>query len=332
MLDPLLFLNALDSLRECVVVVDALAPDRPVIYVNRAFEQLTGYRAKEVIGHNCRFLQGEGTDPAAVAQIREAIEAGAGCDVRLMNYRKDGSAFHNELRISPVFDSGGTLTHFIGLQRDVTREVVAEKLAQSYSDELEALNSDLHQLALRDTLTDLHNRRYFDLRLEVMHRTAAASCRPLGVLMIDVDYFKSFNDHYGHPRGDDCLREVGRVIGGSIGEAGLAARCGGEEFAVVTIGDSVAETRRLANRLRQRVAGLRLPHGPSPISDHLTISVGGVSGRAGDQCPPERFVEAADQALYDAKAAGRNRVVTAEVAAAEAATGWASQSSTASAS
>lgn len=319
MIGPEIFRHALDSLRECAVIVDAQAPDQPVIYVNRAFEIVTGYRADEVIGRNCRFLQGKQTNPAAIAQIREAIDAGAGCDVRLLNYRKDGGAFHNELRIAPITDERGTVTHFIGLQRDVTREVVAENLAQTYSEELESLNAELHHLALRDPLTDLHNRRYFDTRIEVMQRTAARSHRPLSVFLVDLDHFKALNDHYGHQRGDDCLTAVGQAIAETTRQGDLAARYGGEEFVIATIGQDAPASRRFANRLRTRIAALRLPNERSPVADHVTISVGYATALPDDKLLAEQLVEAADRALYDAKETGRNRAVAADHLTAEAA-------------
>lgn len=314
MLDSKISKQALESLRESVVIVDAQAPDHPILYVNRAFERITGYRADEVVGRNCRFLQGPRTDPAVVAQIREAVDAAAGCDVRLLNYRKDGTAFHNELRIAPIFDDQGDLTYFIALQRDVTREVIAENLARSYSDELESLNAELHQLALRDPLTDLHNRRYFDTRLEVMSRAAADSRRPLSVFLIDVDHFKRLNDHYGHQVGDDCLARLGRALRQVARAEDLVARYGGEEFVIAALGDD-RRNARFASRLLWKVRALNMPHEPSPVADCVTISIGYAAETPNESCDADAIVESADRALYRAKQLGRNRAVEAEAAA-----------------
>jgi len=109
-----------------IVIVDAGQPDLPLIYVNPACERITGYSAAELIGHNCRILAGPGADPAIRAQIREAIAAGRGCHVTIQNRRKDGSQFSNELQISPVTDDLGQVTHFIGVQTDVTERLVLE--------------------------------------------------------------------------------------------------------------------------------------------------------------------------------------------------------------
>jgi two-component system cell cycle sensor histidine kinase/response regulator CckA len=109
-----------------IVIVDAVLPELPIIYVNPACEHITGYSAAELLGRNCRVLGGKGTDPAARAEIREALAAGRGCNVTIRNYRKDGSPFWNELQISPVRDDAGSLTHFIGVQADVSERVALE--------------------------------------------------------------------------------------------------------------------------------------------------------------------------------------------------------------
>jgi PAS domain S-box-containing protein len=115
-----------------VLIADAARPDHPLIYVSPGFEQLTGYPAADALGRNCRFLQGPGTDPDAVARIREAIRDARPWECELLNYRKDGTPFWNHLRLSPVRDEGGRLTHFIGVQSDVTaRRKLEEQLRQA---------------------------------------------------------------------------------------------------------------------------------------------------------------------------------------------------------
>ncbi|MFB8789029.1 MAG: PAS domain-containing protein [Potamolinea sp.] len=110
-----------------IVISDALSPDHPLVYCNPAFLQITGYTTEEVIGRNCRFLQGPDTDPEALEQLRQSIRTGQECHVVLKNYRKDGTPFWNDLTISPVRDASGVLTHFIGVQTDITKRKIAEK-------------------------------------------------------------------------------------------------------------------------------------------------------------------------------------------------------------
>ncbi len=115
-----LYGRAITSSSSAIIVADARSQDTPIIFCNPAFERMTGYLSAEVLGRNCRFLQGQGSDPQTVSLIREAIEKGAGCNVTLLNYRKDGTPFWNELLISPVRNAAGQLTHFVSVANDVT--------------------------------------------------------------------------------------------------------------------------------------------------------------------------------------------------------------------
>ena len=116
-----LYDRAIEAAAQGVTIADARADDEPLVYVNPAFERITGYDAAEVLGRNCRFLQGEGTDPGTVAEIREAIDERRPVSVELRNYRADGTPFWNRLDIVPVRNDAGEVTHLLGLQRDVTR-------------------------------------------------------------------------------------------------------------------------------------------------------------------------------------------------------------------
>ena len=119
--------RALDSTAEGVVIAECRGSQMPIIYVNRAFTKMTGYAPGEVLGRNCRFLQGEETDGATKQAIRDAISADIACTVEILNYRKDGTRFWNRLSITPVRDELGRTTHFIGIQNDVTRRREAEE-------------------------------------------------------------------------------------------------------------------------------------------------------------------------------------------------------------
>lgn len=118
--------RALAVAAEGVTIADARRPGRPLIYVNEGFERLTGYRAADALGRNCKFLQGEDSDPETVEEIRAALRGERDCTVELLNYRRDGTPFWNRLSITPVRDANGELTHFIGIQSDVTARRTAE--------------------------------------------------------------------------------------------------------------------------------------------------------------------------------------------------------------
>lgn len=167
----------------------------------------------------------------------------------------------------------------------------------------------LHRISTQDGLTNVANRRHFDETLAIEWRRAARSRSPLSLLMLDIDHFKSFNDTAGHQAGDECLRHVAQTLSECVQRAGdLVARYGGEEFAILLPETAAEQALQIANRLRERIEELALPH-PSAPSGHVTVSIGATSvvpprdgSGAGD------FVRVADTALYDAKRQGRNRV------------------------
>jgi PAS domain S-box-containing protein len=124
--------RAIQAATQGLLITDAEQPDHPIIYVSPAFERITGYRSEEVIGRNCRFLQGKDTDPASVDQLRESIQTAQSCIVELLNYRKDRKSFWNELSISPIRDAAGKMTHFVGVMSDVTtRRSLQEQFRQA---------------------------------------------------------------------------------------------------------------------------------------------------------------------------------------------------------
>lgn len=151
-------LTAMENAREGITVSDANLPDNPLIYVNKGFLKMTGYTAEEVLNKNCRFLQGAQTDQPNVSRLREAIRRREAVQVELLNFHKNGTPFYNRLSITPVFDEAGGLTHFIGIQEDVTalkqKEEAARKLArehlvytttvQAQQEERESLGKELH--------------------------------------------------------------------------------------------------------------------------------------------------------------------------------------------
>jgi diguanylate cyclase (GGDEF)-like protein len=169
----------------------------------------------------------------------------------------------------------------------------------------------LHRISTEDGLTGLFNRRHFDEALAIEWRRAARSRSTLSLLMLDIDFFKSFNDTAGHQAGDECLRRVAETLLACVQRAGdLVARYGGEEFAVLLPETDAGHALQIANRVRERIEALELEHPASPLG-HVTISVGVASViPPRDGSGPGDFVRVADAALYDAKRQGRNRVAS----------------------
>ncbi len=133
---PQVLSSILDACVNGVTLADPDLPDMPIVYANKAFEKISGYPNDEVVGRNCRFLQGEDRDQEARTQLREAIQACQPVEVTLRNYRKDGELFYNHLALTPLFDREGKLIYYLGVQYDVTRQVKAEEEIQRLSQTL----------------------------------------------------------------------------------------------------------------------------------------------------------------------------------------------------
>ena len=304
-----LLAKVVDQSVDGIIIADTGKPDIPIIYANRGFENLTGYRAQEVLGKNCRFLQGKETDQPALEVIREAIKKGENCIVILRNFRKDGSLFWNEFSLSPVKDDAGKVTHFIGVLKDVTARADMLKHLRQSKLELQQANRQLSILALTDGLTGISNRRHFDEQALALLSMAQRSKTTLAVLMIDIDHFKQYNDHYGHAAGDACLIQVGKVISAAFQRPGdCAARYGGEEFAVVSLAVSLEEMQQHAQQLREKVMALDIPHLKSKHA-RITVSIGVVAHTPKRENSISMLLKKADDALYTAKERGRNCVV-----------------------
>jgi len=171
----------------------------------------------------------------------------------------------------------------------------------------------LLRLASVDGLTGLLNRRAFDEALTMEWRRARRNRTPLALVMIDIDFFKLYNDHYGHQAGDDCLKQVANTLRAAVERPGeLVARYGGEEFCAILPHCRADHGVALAEKMRRLVAGLDIPHARSEISDHVTISCGVATlfGESGGQTPADEaaLLHASDGALYAAKEGGRDRV------------------------
>ncbi|CDF83838.1 diguanylate cyclase [Pseudomonas knackmussii B13] len=193
--------------------------------------------------------------------------------------------------------------------RGVRQAFLADLEGSRQRSELAALNLRLQELAATDALTQVGNRRALDLQLEQNWRQARQNGRPFALLLADIDYFKPFNDHYGHPAGDQCLCEVASCMADTLrnGQAQIF-RYGGEEFVVMLQVTSREELQRIAERLRERVSSLSIEHLYRPDAlRHLTISLGGALSSSEGLQQPADLLACCDHLLYRAKQQGRNQ-------------------------
>ena len=193
-------------------------------------------------------------------------------------------------------------------------QLVAERTAEVHErgEQLKVANAMLADLATTDPLTNVANRRRFTTFLNQEWQRAQRTKSSLSLLLIDVDHFKAYNDSSGHQAGDDCLRKVGGVLNETVQRAGdLAARYGGEEFAVILSDTDANGALAIAETIRQALETAAIPHAASPVSAHVTASIGVATAQPDPHSSPDDLVAACDRALYRAKELGRNRCVAA---------------------
>lgn len=179
---------------------------------------------------------------------------------------------------------------------------------------LDELNSELRNQANRDGLTKISNRRVFNDRIEYDLKQSYRNKIPLSLALCDIDYFKLYNDTYGHLAGDNCLKKVARTLQRSFQrDTDLSARYGGEEFAVLLPGTPADHALTLLEKMLSNIHILDIPHSASRITDHLTLSIGLVTTNGKNKLTANAFVQLADEALYKAKEKGRNQVVVGQV-------------------
>ena len=283
--------RAIEASVNAITITDATLPDQPYVYVNPAFEHMTGYSAAEARGQNGRFLQGGDSDQPDLEQIRLALREQREGKAVLRNYRKDGSMFWNELIVAPVKGEGGRVTHYIGIQNDITeRKQYEEQLAYQAS---------------HDALTRLPNRNLAQDRLAQGIIFAQRNQRLLALMFIDLDNFKFINDSLGHETGDQLLQIVASRLGDSIRAGDTVARLGGDEFLVIlTDVGREEDISQVAHKILTTVAE-QVSVGKHDLL--VTCSIG-VSIYPRDGENPQTLLKNADAAMYRAKEQGRNGI------------------------
>ncbi len=272
-------------------------------YVSPACREVLGCEPEEMVGkHASSNIYPE--DLPAMRDVLQDLDTSGNLTARAQ-YR----ALHKDGRMIWLESSGRRLPNnqgFVVNTRDITERRAMEE-------RLEAANRLLRVQALQDPLTGVANRRRFDEMLGVEFRRAQRLAKPLSILMIDIDHFKAFNDTYGHPAGDACLRTVARKIEAQMRRSGdMLGRYGGEEFACVLPGADPTGALQMAEQIRVAVELLDVANIGSPLGI-LTVSIGLVTiDPPQDQEGPAEYVEAADTALYQAKHSGRNTVCVAQ--------------------
>lgn len=289
-----LLVSALQAVGHGIVITDINAT---IEWVNPAFEKLTGYSLAEAVGSKPKELIQSGLQGGRFYQkMWETILGGKTWCGELVNRRKNGEFYHEELTIAPVKGENGIITHFVGVKHDIS--------------ERKSMQEKLWKMATSDFLTGLINRRYFMIKLEEeFSRVQRSHDYQVTVLMLDLDYFKRVNDSYGHAIGDALLKHVTNIIRNNLRKTDAAGRLGGEEFSIFLPNTPILAAKIFAERLCKQIQDSPLQLETFTVK--ITVSIG-IALMDNTDASCDAVLIRADNALYKAKASGRNRVEIAD--------------------
>ena len=294
-----------DAMPDGVLLID---PDMRIIQSNpRAYAMLPGLPAVgEKITPDC--LKKDACPFQGIEDVlKHGRVTGHQCSMKLT----DGEVRHLHSISAPIVEDG-RVAFVVEVIRDISEWIKTEHELEEKTAELLAANRLLSQIAITDSLTHVYNRRHFDeLLYKEVKRFNRRRYSSLSLMMIDIDHFKKLNDQHGHLTGDSVLREVARLLKEGVRETDTIARYGGEEFVVVMPDTHIDGAVFKAETLRKKVQTTEFPGHDGPV--HITISIGVAAYASGS---PRDLVKAADEALYEAKHSGRNRIVAGKAAAA----------------
>ena len=305
--------SLIDTMADGLITV---RQDGTIESMNFAAERLLGFKQIELVGSNISLVVTNPEAADAKKFLNEFIEqdgGSEGANDREVEVRtKNADVFPMRLSMSKMEIDRDIV--FIGVLSDISRIKTMEKELRTLNKELSETNAQLEQTVITDALTGLYNRRHFDSMFTKELQRSTRQRTSLSLIVVDIDFFKQFNDRYGHALGDECLAKVSACMKNMFKRSGdLPARYGGEEFSIILPGCDGLELQERAETLRAGVYDLQIPHSSSRADEVVTISIGAVTYKPASKevvapKPRELFTEA-DKALYRAKASGRNRVV-----------------------
>jgi diguanylate cyclase (GGDEF)-like protein/PAS domain S-box-containing protein len=301
-------LQALEQAREGIVVIDGEDAELPVVWVNKAFERMTGFKAAELLGGNLRVLQGGDREQAGIAELRDAIAGERSCNVLLRNYRPDGAIYWNELRIEPCRDADGALW-WVGYARDVSSQREMEIMLGRRADELDLAERRLAEVDPVDRLTGLQSERSFELALELSWFSCARDRRTLALFLFAPDYFDVYLDTFGRIAGDSSLRMLARGVSAAFRRASdVTGRLGEAQFAALGTGMEKEMLEPHARRVVDRVRALAIHNPRAPLGRNITLSAAVLLVQPGRAPDWRGLLEETRRMLSEAQAAGVEQI------------------------
>jgi diguanylate cyclase (GGDEF)-like protein/PAS domain S-box-containing protein len=301
-------------------IVWTAVPERGFDYCNQRWYQLTGLSERQTLGSGWSHALHPDDQPVCLRNWKNAQHSGEPFEMEYRLRNAAGGYRWQLVRATPMRDSTGVIVKWFGACTDINdqmlhQQVLEEQVKENIAALMEA-NEALRDQSIRDPLTGLYNRRYMEEMLERETLRAVRADQGLGVLMLDLDHFKSFNDTYGHDAGDTILREAAAFLLKSVRAEDIVCRFGGEEFIVILPVADLKVTEARADRIRSKLRELPVLHQGQSLG-MVTVSIG-VAELPQHGTSRKELIEAADAALYRAKREGRDRVVVAEAPTAEA--------------
>ena len=298
-------LALLEELPEGIAVVDARHDALQVVFVNRTLAALRGCAREQLLGLPLSGLLADARDPGRIAELKALLTRGEGVTWRVRaGTAGAGAAAVTEVRFQPVRVAGGEVTHYLSVHRPVAAQAAVPAV-----DAATPAAPELRPLPREDRLTGLAHAEYFH---ELYHRDfsiAQREGRSVAIFLVDIDGLEAYNTTFGRQAGDSAIRRVGRaVLSGMRRGSDLMARLEGGRFIGLSVGLAADAARRHGETLAARVRELHMHHPRSQVARFVTVSVGVAQCVPTPQLTPEALLEAAQQALDEARAAGRNRV------------------------
>lgn len=277
------------------IITSSTDLDGNIISVSEAFCRISGYERSELIGHNHRIVHHPDMDNGLFDDLWSTILQGNVWSGELKNRTKTGGAYWVSAKIYPTYDENGVKTGYTAIRQDITNK------------------KRIEEISVTDGLTGIYNRRHFNDVFPKMINGAKRKDSILCLILLDVDFFKQYNDTYGHQMGDNVLIQIAQTIHSYLGRSDdYVFRLGGEEFGIIYKVGDVEQAIQLAEQIRQSIESLRIEHKNSDVSDYVTVSMGLVCTHASKIESDDAMYKQADDLLYEAKNQGRNRVIRIE--------------------
>ncbi|MBU5312253.1 diguanylate cyclase [Tissierella carlieri] len=288
-------LKLIAAIEQAAVTIIMTDIDGNIQYCNPAFEQISGYSLKEVIGKNPRILKSGLTHSNVFEDMWNTITKGKDWKGDLINKKKDGTIYYEEARITPITDSNGKIVNFLGVKQDVSRRKYLEE--------------KLKQTSIRDSLTNIYNRGYAFERLGQSIELFKKKEENFSLALVDIDFFKNINDTYGHQAGDFVLKEFAEILASSIRTYDVLARYGGEEFILILQGIGKSSSVKVIKRVSERIKESLFNYEDKKVEITFSCGIVDASEIGKETISLQNMIYEADRRLYEAKNTGRNKII-----------------------